>query len=135
MAIKSCGSDSHGVTMCDPSPGHSPMGLGRSLDLRLMEKVAGGKNRVDRINATYQSWAGRTRCYSFPCTGVTNKDSDDWIHRIGVSKLRYFGGAEDCGVPASLVIRCFWNLYVPIVWRPFAVRGAPLASSTELISS
>ena len=33
MAIKSCGSDSHGDTMCDPSPEHNPMELGRSLDL------------------------------------------------------------------------------------------------------
>ena len=41
MAIKSCGSDSHGATVCDPSPGHSPMGLGRSLDLRWLENWAG----------------------------------------------------------------------------------------------
>ena len=40
VAIESCGSDSHGVTERDPSPGHCPMGLGRSLDLRWMEKVA-----------------------------------------------------------------------------------------------
>ena len=33
MVIKSCGSDNHGVTLHDPSPGHSPMGLGRSLDM------------------------------------------------------------------------------------------------------
>ena len=51
MAIKSCGSDSHGVIVCDPSPRHSPMGLGRSLDLRWLEKVAGGKNGVDGIKA------------------------------------------------------------------------------------
>ena len=38
MAIKSCGRDSHGVTVCDPSLGHSLMGLGRSLDFRWMEK-------------------------------------------------------------------------------------------------
>ena len=43
MAIKSCRSDSHGVTAYDPSPGHCPMGLSRSLDLRWMEKMAGGK--------------------------------------------------------------------------------------------
>ena len=43
MAIKSCGRDSHGVTVCDPSPRRSPMGLGRSLDLRWLEKVAGVK--------------------------------------------------------------------------------------------
>ena len=47
MAIKSCRSDSHGVTVHDPSPGHCPMGLGRSLDLRWMEKVAGGGIEVD----------------------------------------------------------------------------------------
>ena len=47
MVIKSCGSDSHGVTVCDPSPGHCPMGLGKSLDLRWMEKVAGGGIEVD----------------------------------------------------------------------------------------
>ena len=47
MAIKSCGSDSHDVTVRDPSPGHCPMGLGRSLDLRWMEKVAGGCIEVD----------------------------------------------------------------------------------------
>ena len=78
MAIKSCGSDSHGVTMCDPSLGHSPMGLGRSLDLRWMGKVDGGKNRVDKIKATYQNWAGRTRCYRFPCT------MNDWEVYCGV---------------------------------------------------
>ena len=59
MAIKSCGSGSHGVTMCDPSLGHSRMGLGRSLALRWLVKVAGSKNRVDRIKANYQNWAGR----------------------------------------------------------------------------
>ena len=47
MAIKSCGSDSHGVTVCDPSLGNCPMGLGRSLDLCWMEKVAGGGIEVD----------------------------------------------------------------------------------------
>ena len=30
------------------------------------------KNRVGRIKAPYQSWAGRTRCYKFHCT------VDDW---------------------------------------------------------
>ena len=39
--IKSCESDSHGATVCDPSPGHSPMGLGRSLDLCWLENWAG----------------------------------------------------------------------------------------------
>ena len=47
MAIKSCGSDSNGVTVHDPSPGHGPMGLGRSLDLRWMEKMAGGRKELD----------------------------------------------------------------------------------------
>ena len=37
--------------------------------------------------------------------GITDKISDYWILCIGVSKLRYFQGAEDWGVPASLVIR------------------------------
>ena len=41
MAIKSCESDSHGATVCDPSPGHSPIGLGRSLDLHWLENWAG----------------------------------------------------------------------------------------------
>ena len=41
MEIKSCESDSHGATVCDPSPGHSPMGLGKSLDLRWLENWAG----------------------------------------------------------------------------------------------
>ena len=81
MAIKSCGSDSHGVIVCDPSPGHSPMGLGRSLDLRWMEKVDGGKNRVDKIKATYQNWASRMRCYRFPCT------VNDWEVYCGVSRI------------------------------------------------
>ena len=47
MAIKSCGSDSHGVTVRVPSLGHYPMGLGTSSDLRWMEKVAGGGIEVD----------------------------------------------------------------------------------------
>ena len=47
MAIKSRGSDSHGVTVRDPSPGHCPMGLGRSLDSRRMDKVAAGGIEVD----------------------------------------------------------------------------------------
>ena len=66
---------------------------------------------------------------------VADKDSDDGIHRIGMSKLKKFEGAEDHGMPACLVIRWFWNLYVPTVWKPFAVGGALLASSTESISS
>ena len=40
MAIKSYGSDSHDVTVRDPSPGHIPMGLGRSLVFCWMGKVA-----------------------------------------------------------------------------------------------
>ena len=40
IAIKSCESDSHGATVCDPSLGHSLMGLGRSLDLRWLENWA-----------------------------------------------------------------------------------------------
>ena len=47
LAMKSCGSDSHGVTLPDPSPGHSPTGLGRSLNLRWIEKVAGCGIEVD----------------------------------------------------------------------------------------
>ena len=47
MAIKSCESDSQGVTVRNPSPGHCPMGLRRILDLRWMEKMAGGKKELD----------------------------------------------------------------------------------------
>ena len=47
MAIKSYGSDSHGVIVRDPSFGHCPMGLGRSLYLRWMEKVTGGGIEVN----------------------------------------------------------------------------------------
>ena len=47
MAIKSRGSDSHGVTVRDPSLGHCPIRLSRRLDLRWMEKVAGGGIEVD----------------------------------------------------------------------------------------
>ena len=79
MAIKSCGSDSHGVTVCDPSPGHSPMGLGRSFDLCWLKKVAGGKNRVDGIKPNYQNWAGQTRFHRFLCT------MNDWEVYCGVS--------------------------------------------------
>ena len=60
MAIKSCGSDSHGVTVRDSSPGHCPMGLGRSLDLRWMGKVAGGGIEVDN----------QTVCCNALCTGI-----------------------------------------------------------------
>ena len=35
------------VIVGDPSPGHCPMGLGRSLDLRWMEKMVGGKRELD----------------------------------------------------------------------------------------
>ena len=47
MAIKSCGSDNHNVTVRDSSPGHCTMGLGRSLDSRRMEKVAACGIEVD----------------------------------------------------------------------------------------
>ena len=36
---------------------------------------------------------------------VADKDSDDGIHCIGMSKLKKSGGAEDHGVTACLVIR------------------------------
>ena len=49
MAIKSCESDSNCVTMRDPSPGHCPMGLGRSLDLHWMEKMVGGKRETNDL--------------------------------------------------------------------------------------
>ena len=56
-------------------------GNGRSLDLRWLEKVAGGEHRVNRIKANYQNWAGRTRCYRFPCT------LNDWEVYYGVSVI------------------------------------------------
>ena len=40
MAIKSYRSDNHGATVCDPSPRHSPIGLGKSLNLRWLENWA-----------------------------------------------------------------------------------------------
>ena len=49
--------------MHDASPGHSPMGLGRSLDLRWIGKVAGGVLEVD-----YQ-----TACCNALCTGVNGR--------------------------------------------------------------
>ena len=59
MEIKSCENDSNCVTVRDPSPGHYPMGLGRSLDLRWMEKMAGGKGEPN--DGTVYSNALRTR--------------------------------------------------------------------------
>ena len=47
MAIKSCESDRNCVTVRDPSPGYCLMGLGKSLDLRWMEKMAGGKGETN----------------------------------------------------------------------------------------
>ena len=47
MAIRSCESETNCIAVCDPSPGHCPMGLGRSLDLLWMEKMAGGKGETD----------------------------------------------------------------------------------------
>ena len=85
MVINSCESDSHGVTMCDPSLGHSPMGLGRSLDLCWLKKVVGSKNRVDGIKANYQNWAGRMWCHRFPCT------VNDWEVYYGVSIINNQG--------------------------------------------
>ena len=45
--IKSFESDNNCVFVRDTSPGHCPMGLCRSLDLRLMGKMAGGKGELD----------------------------------------------------------------------------------------
>ena len=47
MTIRSCESDSNCVTWRDSSPEHCPMGLGRSLDLRWIKKMAGGKREPD----------------------------------------------------------------------------------------
>ena len=47
MAIRSCQSDSNCGTVRDPSLGHCPMGLGRTWDLRWMEKMAGVKGETD----------------------------------------------------------------------------------------
>ena len=47
MAITSCCSNNHGITVRDLSPGPCLMGLGSSLNLRWMEKVAGGEIEVD----------------------------------------------------------------------------------------
>ena len=64
MAIKSCGSDSHGATVCDPSPGHSPMGLGAGVWI-----CAGWK--IGLVG----------RCHRFPCT------VNDWEVYCGVSVI------------------------------------------------
>ena len=61
MAIKKCGSDSHCVTVRDPSPRHCPMGLGRNLDLCWMEKMASGKRELD----------DRVVCCKVPWTEIT----------------------------------------------------------------
>ena len=47
MALRICESDSNFVTVRDPSHGNCPMGLVRSLDLRWMEKMAGGKGETN----------------------------------------------------------------------------------------
>ena len=49
------------VIVGDPSPGHCPMGLGRSLDLRWMEKMVGGKRELD----------DRVVCCKVPRTEIT----------------------------------------------------------------
>ena len=61
MAIKSCGSDGHGVIVGDPSPGNCPIGLGRNLDLRWMKKMAGGQGELD----------DRVVCCKVPWTEIT----------------------------------------------------------------
>ena len=35
------------ITISGPSPGHCPLGLGRSLDARWMENLAGGRRELD----------------------------------------------------------------------------------------
>ena len=47
ITIKTFEGDRNCVTVCDPSPRHYPIGLGRSLDLRWMVKIAGGKGEMD----------------------------------------------------------------------------------------
>ena len=47
MAVKSCESAKNCVTMSDPSLGHCLMGVGKSLDWRWMEKMAGGKRETN----------------------------------------------------------------------------------------
>ena len=44
-----------------PSPGHCPMGQGRSLDVRWMEKMVGGKRELD----------DRVVCCKVPRTEIT----------------------------------------------------------------
>ena len=60
MEIKSCGSDSHRVTVRNPSHGHCQIRLGRSLDLHWMAKAVGGGVGVD----------DRKVCCNVLCTGV-----------------------------------------------------------------
>ena len=47
ITIRSCESDNNCVTGRNPSPGNYPIGVGRSLDLHWMEKMAGGKGKTD----------------------------------------------------------------------------------------
>ena len=47
MKIKSCERDSNCVTVRNPSPGHCPMGLGKSLYCAGWKKMAGGGVEVD----------------------------------------------------------------------------------------
>ena len=49
------------VIFGDSSPGHCPMGLGRSLDLRWMEKMVGRKRELD----------DRVVCCKVPRTEIT----------------------------------------------------------------
>ena len=62
MAMKSCGNDSNCVIVCGTSPGHYPMGLRKRLDLRWVEKMAGGKGEADD-QAVYCNavWTGFAR--------------------------------------------------------------------------
>ena len=52
-----CGVTLNRNTFLRRFPGYGPMGLDR--------KQGCGENRVDGIKATYQNWAGRTRCCWF----------------------------------------------------------------------
>ena len=79
-AIRSCGSDSHGVIVRDPSPRHCPIELATSLDLCWMEKMVGGGIEVD-------DW---TVCFNALCTGVNRRKLNGasvWGRTLGNYKL------------------------------------------------
>ena len=106
-SMPSCDSDSNCVIVCNPSPRHYPIGLGRSMDLQWMEKMAGSKGKTDDqavYNNALQTGFARKHLIKLSITVL-------WPYNYMVFCVSWVMGVTGMDVAMFLSAPCTLGLY------------------------